>query len=230
MNELNYLLLTIYFLCVTLVLLQIANSFNDEFSIRLDQKDLDQQLDDYKLKDAVEVKFKFDNRYEFHKLDKLAITVSNKSAKFPIYVDWDHSSLTDLDGRSRRVTRLVPGNTLDLLQTQVFSVIAPTRSLQEAIVAEDMLARKGDNGEVAIGDKKTLIDMQKPDEKKAPEPKKKRYRDFMDGKIDYEFYLDLVMRLVYSDEEPGGFRTRLRCKFIIKKLDWTAGLPWNPKK
>jgi hypothetical protein len=229
MNELNYLLLTIYFLCVSLVLLRIANSFNDEFTIRLDQKDLDQQLEDYKLKDAVEVKFKFDNRYEFHKLEKLAITVSNKSAKLPIYVDWDYSSLTDLDGRSRRVTRLVPGNTLDLFQTQVFSVIAPTRSLQEAIVAEDMLARKGDDGEVAIGDKKTLIDMKEPD-KKAPDAKKKRYRDFMDGKINYEFYLDLVMRIVHSEEDLGGSRTRLHCKFIIQKLDWTAGLPWNPKK
>lgn len=229
MSEINYVLLTVYFLCVTYVLLQIANSFNDEFTIRLDQADLDQQLDDLKLKDTIEVKFKFDNRYEFHKLDRLAITVSNKSKEFPAYVDWDYSSFTDLDGRSRRVTRLVPGNTFDLFQNQVFSVIAPTRSLQEAIVAEDMLARKGDDGMVAIGDGKTIIDMSEPN-KKAPEAKKKRYRDFMARKINYEFYLDLVMRLVTSSDDPAGFRTRLRCKFIIYKLDWQAGLPWNPKK
>ena len=229
MSDINYILLTVYFLCVTYVLLQIINSFNDEFSIRLDQSDLDQQLEDYKLKDTIEVKFKFDIRYEFHKLDQLAITVSNKSKEFPVYVDWDYSSLTDLDGRSRRVTRIVPGNTLDLLQNQVFSVIAPTRSLQEKIVAEDMLVRKGDDGVVTIGEGKTIIDMKEPD-KKAPEAKKIRYRDFMSGKIKYEFYLDLVMRLVTSSDDPGGFRTRLRCKFIISKLDWQAGLPWNPKK
>jgi hypothetical protein len=229
MSEINYVLLAVYFLCVTYVLLQIANSFNDEFSIRLDQAELDQQLDDFKLKDTIEVKFKFDARYEFHKLDKLAITVVNKSKEFPVYVDWDYSSLTDLDGRSRRVARLVPGNTLDLFQHQVFSVIAPTRSLQEQILAEDMLTRKGDNGEVKIGDGKTIIDMKEPD-KKAPDAKKKRYREFMAGKIPYEFCLDLVMRIVTSSEDPGGFRTRLRCKFIMAKLDWTAGLPWNPKK
>ena len=230
MNEINYVLLAVYFLCVTYVLLQIANSFNDEFTIRLDQAELDGQLEEFKLKDRIEVKFKFDNRYEFHKLNKLAITVSNKSKEFPVYVDWDYSSLTDLDGRSRRVTRLVPGSTLDLFQNQVFSVIAPTRSLQEDIVAEDMLARKGDNDVVAVGDGKTIIDMSKPDEKKAPEAKKKRYREFMARQVNYEFYLDLVMRLVTSSDEPGGFRTRLRCKFIIYKLDWQAGLPWNPKK
>jgi hypothetical protein len=230
MSEINYVLLAVYFLCVTYVLLQIANSFNDEFTIRLDQADLDQQLEDLKLKDAIEVKFKFDIRYEFKKLDKLAITVNNKSKEFPVYVEWDYSSLTDLDGRSRRVTRLVPGNTFDLFQNQVFSVIAPTRSLQEGIVAEDMLERKGDDSTVKIGEGKTIIDMSKPDEKKAPEPKKKRYRDFMAGKINYEFYLDLVMRIVTSSDDPGGFRTRLRCKFIMCKLDWQAGLPWNPKK
>ncbi len=229
MSEINYVLLAVYFLCVTYVLLKIANSFNDEFTIRLDQANLDQQIENFKLKDTIEVKFKFDSRYEFHKLDKLAITVGNKSSEFPVYVDWDQSSLTDLDGRSRRVTRLVPGNTLDLFQNQVFSVVAPSRSLQEGIVAEDMLARKGDDGVVAIGEGKTIIDMKEPD-KKAPDAKKKRYREFMDSKINYEFYLDLVMRIVTSSEEPGGFRTSLRCKFIMGKLDWQAGLPWNPKK
>ena len=98
-------------------------------------------------------------------------------------------------------------------------------------VGRPMLARSNHQFTpvLTIGEGKTIIDMKEPD-KKAPEAKKIRYRDFMSGKIKYEFYLDLVMRLVTSSDDPGGFRTRLRCKFIISKLDWQAGLPWNPKK
>lgn len=228
MTELDFVLLTIYLLCITYVLYQIVNSFNDEFSIKLEQEELDQQLSALNLKDILNISFKFDTHYEFDKLKQLAISVKNLSENYPIYIDWDYCSLTDLDGRSRRVTRIPPGSTVDLLQNQVFSVIAPGRTLKETIVAEDMLSRKGDDGALEIS--KTIIDLNKPDPKKSSEDQRKRYRDFVNGAIQLRFSLYLAMRLAGPNTSPTGDRTRLICTFVLTKLEWTAGLPWNPRK
>jgi hypothetical protein len=228
MTELDFVLFTVYLLCITYVFYQIVNSFNDEFRISLEQDDLNQQLEVLNLKDILSVSFKFDTHYEFDKLKELAISINNKSQDYPIYVDWDYCSLTDLDGRSRRVTRLPPGTTLDLFQSQVFSVIAPGKTLKEKIASEDMLARKGDAGLMIVD--KTLIDLSKPDPKKSSEAQRKRYKDFMDSKIELQFSLYLAMRLAGPNTAPTGDRTRLVCTFTLTKLDWTAGLPWNPRK
>jgi hypothetical protein len=232
MTELDFVLLTVYLLCVTYVLYQIVDSFNDEFSIRLEEDDLKQQLANYNLTEILGVSFKFDTHYEFEKpesrLDRLAISINNKSQGYPIYIDWDYCSLTDLDEKSRRVTRILPGNTLDLFQDQVFSVIAPSKTLKEAIVAEDMLTRKGDDGAMEIT--KPIIDLSKPDPKKSSEAQRKRYKDFVEGKRELEFFLYLTMRLAGPNTFPTGDRTQIICKFTLTKLDWTAGLPWNPRK
>ncbi len=227
MTELDYVLLTIYLLCITYVLYQIVNSFNDEFTIRLEQGDLTQQLQSLSLQDIVNVSFKFDTHYEFHTLKELAISINNKSEDYPIYIDWDYCSITDLDGRSRRVTRLPPGNTLDLFQNQVFSVIAPGKTLKEKIASEDMLARKGDEGLLVT--EKTIVDLTEPN-KKAPDAQKKRYKNFMDSKEELHFALYLAMRLAGPNTSPTGDRTRIICTLTLTKLDWTAGLPWNPRK
>ncbi len=228
MTELDFVLLTVYFLCITYVLYEVIDSFNDEFTIRLDQKELDQYLQSLNLQDIVSVSFKFDTHYEFDKLKELSISINNKSDDYPIYIDWDDCSVTDLDGRSRRVTRLPPGTTLDLFQNQVFSVIAPGKTLKEKIASEDMLARLGDNGLLVA--EKTIIDLTKPDPKKSSEPQRKRYKDFVDRQIELKFSLYLAMRLKGSKTFPTGDRTRVLCNFTLTKLNWTAGLPWNPRK
>ncbi|NJR51019.1 MAG: hypothetical protein HC780_17020 [Leptolyngbyaceae cyanobacterium CSU_1_3] len=173
------------------------------------------------------VSFKFDTHYEFDKLKQLAISIENKSQDRPIYVDWDYCSLTDLDKRSRRVTRLPPGTTLDLFQNQVFSVIAPGKTLKETIAAEDMLTRKGEDGGMEVT--KTVIDLSKPDSKK-PDAVKKRYKEFVEGKIQLHFSLYLALRLAGTNASPTGDRTQVLCNFTLTKLNWTAGLPWNPRK
>ncbi|MBW4538907.1 MAG: hypothetical protein KME43_07130 [Myxacorys chilensis ATA2-1-KO14] len=228
MTELDFVLLTVYFLCVSYVLYQIVNSFNDEFTIRLEQDDLNRYLEAHHLKDIVGVNFRFDNRYEFDKLKQLAIRIQNKSENYLIYVDWDHCVLTDLDGRSRRVARFSPGGTLDAFQNQVFSIIAPKQTLQELISGEDQLARKGESGFLEVA--KTVIDLSKPDPKKSSEAKRKRYRDFMASQIKLEFELHLALRVVGANTAPTGDRARIVCKLTMIKLDWTAGLPWNPKR
>jgi hypothetical protein len=230
-SEFNLLVLTIYFLCVTYVLYQMVNSFNDEFTIKLVKGELDDQLDKNRLKDRLEVSFKFDPRYEINnektKLKDLAITVKNKSQHFPIYVDWDRSSMTDWFGDSaRRIIRTVPGNPLDLSQEQVYSVVSPERSMSAKIAAEDIQKREGDKG---LSVSKNLLDISEPPVF-APDAKKKSYKAFMGGEEPIFFTLDLSLRLVEEEGPTSGYPAHVRCKFQLNRLHWTAGLPWNPKK
>ncbi len=232
MQESNLLILTVYFLCVTYVLFQIINAFNDEYTVSIDKTALEAELKRKKISDRLEVSFKFNGRYEINsernKLNKLAITVKNKSTDYPIYVDWDYSSMTDwFGGRSRRLTRIVSGRTLDLSQQQVFSVINPGLSLQEEVVPEDILERKGDKGEVEVT--KPLLDLMPPPAQ-APGPKKALYKAFISGQDPLSFTVDLVMRMVDRDSASGGDRVLVQCKFNLRRLEWQAGLPWNPKK
>jgi hypothetical protein len=256
MNSSDLLILVAYFLCIAYFIYKIINAFNDEFAIELlkanNQKDsadpvekeggLKQELESKILQDALDISFGFDKRYEFDKLKELSITINNKSGDCSIYVDWDCSaiigtSVGDLE-KARRTTRLMPGTTLDLFQDQVFSAIAPKTTLKEKITAEDILQRKGErkdnkldkdapqNLEVEIA--KPLFDLTKPKPDAKPEVKK-RYDRFMRRKQKLAFSLDLGLRLVGPGRALGGDRLRVRCKFILTKLPWTSGLPWNPK-
>jgi hypothetical protein len=231
-NEFNLLILTVYFLCVTYVMFQMVNAFNDEYTVKLEKDELDKELKDLKIADRVEISFKFDDRYEVksdrNKLKELAVTIKNKSDQYPIYVDWDCSAMTDWFGeRARRLTRLVSGSALDISQEQVFSVITPGRSLQEKVVPEDILTRKGEKGEIEVA--KTLLDLTMPPFQ-APEKKKQTFKAFIDGSAPLYFTVDLVMRLADRDTPQAGYPTRIRCKFKLSRLGWKAGLPWNPKK
>ncbi|MBE9013793.1 hypothetical protein IQ250_26760 [Pseudanabaenaceae cyanobacterium LEGE 13415] len=228
MTELDFVLLTVYFLCVTYVLYQMVTSFNDEFTIWLDQAHLNEQLESLNLQNAVGISFKFENRYEFDKLKKLQIRIANKSQDQAIYVDWDYCAITDQydPPRSRRITRGVAGNPADVFPRQAFSAIAPGKTLMEDLFAEDMLTRK--DGASALQGDKTILDFSKPP-KIAPAPKKKLYQQFMNGEELFKFDLYLVLRFM-GFGTAGGNQVPIVCRLNVRKLDWTAGLPWNPKK
>jgi hypothetical protein len=221
MNNTDPIILTVYLLILLFILSNVVNSFNDEIEVSVDTEKLDQQLEEQGLKDILGIGFKFDKRYEFDKFKQLSVNVTNKSSSQLIYVDWDTSNFTDLDKRSRRVARLMPGMTLDLFQNQVPSAIAPNTTLQEKITAEDLLQRKaGDNApSLELEVNKPFID---PDKfKKNPK--------FMKRTIELEFFLELAFRLAGSTPTAGGERTQILCRFVIRHLPWTVGLPWNPK-
>ncbi len=224
MNNIDLLLLTIYFLCVTYVLYQIINSFNDEFTINLEKKDLEEQLEKLKLNDRLEISFGFDKRYEFDKLKDFGVNVKNKSSEHPLFVDWNMSSITDLDGKARRLTRLIAGNSLDLFQEQALSPVPPETTLKEKVVAEDMLSRKGDDGPMEVS--KTLLDLAKPGK---PGDALKRYNDFVALQRTLQFSLSLMVRFVGEGSPATGYPIPIKCTFTLTKLDWKAGLPWNPK-
>ncbi|MGA7934629.1 MAG: hypothetical protein WCA35_13865 [Kovacikia sp.] len=236
MNPIDPIILTAYILSIAYFIYQIIDSFNDEFTARLDEDLLKRYLSEHKLDNVIGISFGFGKRYEFNKLDRVPITISNKSNNYSIYVDWDYSTFTDLENRARRVARLAPGTTLDLFQNQVFSTVAPNTTLKETITAEDIFQRKGErkddkldtasplNLEVEIT--KPLIDL-KPE--KPSDGLKKQLEKFKRRKLELSFSLELVFRIVGPDRALSGDRIRIPCKFILKKLPWMAGLPWNPK-
>lgn len=232
-------LLTTYLVLIGVALFKIATSFNDEYIVKLDEDHLKAQLEDQKRQDDIGISFNFEKRYEFNKSDKddndkfkqFGININNKSKTHSIYVDWDYCALTDLMGRSRRVTRLVPGSTLDLFQVQVFSSVAPGTTLKETITAEDVLKRnESKDSPVAL-----KIEVNKPllnflalkNSKKNDE--KRRFVRFYERVDPLEIFLELAFRFVGSGTLGDGDRAQVRCRFIIEKLPWKAGLPWNPR-
>lgn len=222
MTSFDFLLLTVYFLCVTIVLARVVDSFNDEFFIIVDKDELKKQLEGVKLDDRVDISFVFKGRYEFDTLKEFGVNVKNKSKNNPLYVDWNASSVTDLSGKARKVTRLIPGSSLDLFQQQALSPIAANNTLKENIVAEDMLKRKGDNGPLEIY--KTLLDLPK-----SKGPGDATYSAFMSSKGRLKFSLNLMLRVVNDGTPNTGYGIPIRCDFFLQKLHWHAGLPWNPK-
>ncbi|MEX0269935.1 hypothetical protein AB3R30_12385 [Leptolyngbyaceae cyanobacterium UHCC 1019] len=236
MRSIDPIILVIYLIVITWALSKIVSSFNDEYTVSLDEEILKQQLADQNLQDIVGVGFDFEKRYEFGKDDKLkqfGVKVTNKSQTHSIYIDWDYCATTDLQGRSRRVTRLIPGTTLDLFQNQVFSTVAPGATLKEIITAEDVLKRKEPKDKDAavaleMEVSKPLLDFEAL-KKSKDDPPKKKYARFISRIDPLEFSLDLALRLIGSTYSAEGDRIQLRCKFILKKLPWQAGLPWNPR-
>ncbi|MDX2245064.1 MAG: hypothetical protein NW224_30675, partial [Leptolyngbyaceae cyanobacterium bins.302] len=230
----DLLVLIAYFVCIAAAIARIINSFNDEYAVRLDEDALKQNLTDQKLEDLIGISFSFDKRYEFGKNDKLkkfGINITNKSKTHSIYVDWDYCTMTDLGTKARRVTRLMPGTTLDLFQPQAFSAIAPETTLKETITAEDVLKRqepKDDKVSIALEMEadKPLLDF--AGLLKGKDPEKKKYTRFVATVQTLEFFLDVAVRLV-GPSRSSNDHALIRCKFILQKLPWQAGLPWNPK-
>jgi hypothetical protein len=246
MNATDPIILTAYLLCLVFFIYKIISAFNDEFQIELleenNEKDNDkkegglkEQIAALGLQDILKISFKFDKRYEFNKLKDLSINVENKSSDCAVYVDWDHCALTDEDGTARRVTRVLPGSITDLFQEQPFSAIAPKTTLKEKLVAEDQLKRKGDDKATSpvaleMEVKDVIIKLGEPG-KSASDAAKTRWKEFMRRERKRSFSLDLAIRLSHPQMAPyAGDRYRLRCKFLLTKLPWQAGLPFNPKK
>ncbi len=231
----DLIILVTYIACIAAALARIVNSFNDEYTVKLDSQALKEQLSVLELQNFIDISFGFDKRYEYgknDKLNKLSITVKNKANGHSIYVDWDYCTLTDLQGKARRVIRLVPGSSLDLSQMQVFSVATPETNLKENITAEDCLKRETapkDGPPVAfeLQVNKPLLDFVALTKAKDDGTKKKIIR-FLGSQTTLSFSLDVAVRIV-GPARSASDRALIRCRFIIQKLPWQAGLPWNPR-
>lgn len=233
MTQLDLLILTIYVITVVYVLYQMIESLETKTVIKFDKATVDRQLEERDIQDLVDIKFKFEDRYDFKNPKTLAVTVQNKSDHSSIYVDWDLCTLSDYGGRSRRVVRITPNKrTEDLFQPQMSSTVTPGTSLSETITAEDLLKQNADG---ALEPSTPLVDIEKL-EKSAQSPKatdaqKKMYGEFMEGLAPIPFTLQLALRIrsLTSDTGADFFHT-IACPFAMSLLPWHDALPFNPKK
>lgn len=218
MTGFDLLILAVYITCVSLVLYRAIESLDDRFSV----KETQEETQDDRIRGTLNIKLGFDKRYKLDDLKKISLNVENKTTD-SVFVDWDNCSLTDLGGRSRRVIRILPQMTSEIFQPQTMSVIAPTRTLREAITAEDVLKPKEGSGKFDIAD--PLINISKLNDKKSSDNDKKRYAQFMARQADLDFAFRLALRLPDRTSDP----LYVLFKITLKKLPWTDSFPWNQK-
>jgi hypothetical protein len=210
MSDLDVLILAIYLTCVTYVFYQAIDSLEDQTTIRFDDAVVQKQLEQQGLADTVNIRFGLQSYYRFEPLQNLTIVIQNRAEDVPLYVDWDHSSISDFRGRSRRVIRLPPGMMMDLSQAQVFSVIGPGQTLSERITAEDTLRRNPDS--IVIEQAAPLINLSAA--KNLPEEER----------------LFFALRLVLHRVSLGGSLDALnhyavQCSFTVQRVPWSRRVP-----
>lgn len=216
MDDRNLFILTVYIICVTYVLYRVFKSVDrNQVIVHLDRESLNGQLEAQNLKERVDIQFKLEKRYQLDRLRELSIQIDNKSPDHPIDVDWDRSSLTDFDGRSRRVIRLTPSMILDLSQRQVFSFIGAGKTLKEKLTVEDVLQRDSQTDVLKIS---------------APIFDPSKLKKLSGTENTLQFSLMLVLHLLRSTGETGNSVIHiLSCDFTVKKAPWTDVMSWKSR-
>ena len=226
----NLIILMIYMLTVYWTFNRMIESIDDIVKVDFQKGAIDDQLKEQNLQDTVGISFKT-GTYGLDKvqddLKELSMSIENKSDSIAIYVDWDNSSfVVEHSKQSRRVIRKSPDLTRDLAIPQVPTIIAPKKTISENVTAEDVFQRDKESG--VYKPASPLINVA------GVKGNKKLYKDFLDGKKNLEFSLQLVLRI--SEMRVGiapGINVPpvsiINCPFTIKKLPWTYALPWNKK-
>ncbi|WP_341530637.1 hypothetical protein WKK05_15945 [Nostoc sp. UHCC 0302] len=225
----NLIVLTLYIIGVFYVFNRMIESIDDQIKFEFQKGIVDDQLKEQELEDKIGVSFKLKSSYSLDELKDLSISIENKSDNIAVYVDWDNTSL--VDSKSRRVIRKSPDLTRDLAVPQSPSLIVPKKTLTEAVTAEDVFERDQVAGTYSA--KKPIVNI--TGLKSGGGPQKKLYNDFINGRKELEFSLQLVLRLseVRAGLAPGvNFPPIciINCPFTVRKLPWTYALPWNKKK
>jgi hypothetical protein len=226
----NLIILMIYILTVYWTFNRMIESIDDIVKVDFQKGAIDDQLKEQNLQETVGISFKT-GTYGLDKvqddLKELSMSIENKSDSIAIYVDWDNSSfVVEHSKQSRRVIRKSPDLTRDLAIPQVPTIIAPKKTISENVTAEDVFQRDKESG--VYKPASPLINVA------GVKGNKKLYKDFLDGKKNLEFSLQLVLRI--SEMRVGiapGINVPpvsiINCPFTIKKLPWTYALPWNKK-
>jgi hypothetical protein len=226
----NLIILMIYILTVYWTFNRMIESIDDIVKVDFQKGAVDNQLKEQNLQETVGISFKT-GTYGLDKvqddLKELSMNIENKSDSIAIYVDWDNSSfVVEHSKQSRRVIRKSPDLTRDLAIPQVPTIIAPKKTISENVTAEDVFQRDKESG--VYKPASPLINVA------GVKGNKKLYKDFLDGKKNLEFSLQLVLRI--SEMRVGiapGINVPpvsiINCPFTIKKLPWTYALPWNKK-
>jgi hypothetical protein len=232
-SDQNLVVLTLYIIGVSYVFNLMVESIDDQVKFEYKKATVEDQLKEQNLQDQIGISFKLNASYSLGKteeeLKELLISIENKSDDLAIYVDWDSSTLVfESTKQSRRVIRKSPGLTRDLGVPQVPSLIAPKKTLSEAVTAENVFER--DPASAIYKPTSPLLDITG-----LKKPQKNLYNDFMNRRNELEFSLQLVVRIAETRVGlPLGINIPpvyiINCPFTVKKLLWTYALPWNKKK
>lgn len=228
MSQLDLLILVFYTITVILVVTRAIESLDKKTTIAFNETRFNEKLTQYELGDKLKIKFRFEKRYDLNaQPTQLSITIENK-AEDAIYIDWDQSSISDLGGRSRRIIRLTPYGSPDLSKAQVYTVVPPSGSVQEAITAESCLTHDESNPEL-LKPTKQLLDIgaiQKAGFKSKDQ--RKLYKNFIDEKVTLEYPVWIVFQMRASGTANRGDRLyAVPCDIVTKKVPWTDSLPWK---
>ena len=226
----NLIILMIYILTVYWTINRMIASIDDIVKVDFQKGAVDNQLKEQNLQDTVGISFKT-GTYGLDKvqndLKELSMSIENKSDSIAVYIDWDNSSfVVEHSKQSRRVIRKSPDLTRDLAILQVPTIIAPKKTISENVTAEDVFQRDKESG--VYKPASPLINVA------GVKGNKKLYKDFLDGKKNLEFSLQLVLRIseIRAGIAPGinvPPVSIINCPFTIKKIPWTYALPWNKK-
>jgi hypothetical protein len=221
MTEIDLLILVIYFLWIASVLYQAFSSLEERVTIHFNREFLEQQLQTYEIGDRIAIKFKLKKSYQLNDLHDLKLEIQNQSDRQTLYLDWDASSLTDIEGRSQRIIRLIPSYSFEILHAQVSSAIAPTETFAEKFTAESALTRDAETQ--TLQPTRPWFDLV---ELKKDRKKRKIYEDFIEGKKTLTFAVHLTLRWVDPAMTLQNSRPYyLSCHFTINKLPWTVAIP-----
>lgn len=231
----NFLVMTFYVIGLAYTFNRMIDSIDDKIKFVMDKKAIEEKLKEYGIDDIVGITLKFNPSYELDELKELILILENKSENRGIYIDWDNCSIVvEHDKSSRRVIRKSPDVTRDLGITQIPSLVAPKKTLSQALTAEDVFTF--DAEKQIYSNTKALIDIIGKGLKESPvKAKKILYKDFMSRKKTLEFSLQLVLRiselrvgLVPGEDRPPMYL--INCPVTISKLPWSYAMPWNKKR
>lgn len=226
MTNLDLFLLTIYLTCIAYVLSQMIFAlFTEQVQITFDQDFLKKELELQLLKEVISIEFRMKPRYDRIALpSSIDIIIKNISQQQWIYLDWDYSCLIDVDGESKRLVRVPPGSTFDLLPPQMFTVLSPGTRFREKLTSEVALTRDPETGTLKLDG--ALINLARLN--KDPRRRKKFMRLSRLLKEPAKFYIRLVIRIEDKSQRNSrmAFYT-INNLFVVQKVDWIQQLPWN---
>lgn len=207
MTEQDLLILVIYLASLFFIYSNALDSLKDIIAVEFDAAFLQEQITTQELGGLLAIKGEVSGK-AIGDIKEVSLSIENKSSERFLYVIWDQSVINDFGKRSRRVIRLSPGNTLDSMQPQAYSAIAPGQTLKEKITAEDVLQRNKDTQALEIG--RPLFSG----------------GDFSGGGAKF------LVILIIQSSTPGVSLEKphlLMCQFRIVKTSWIKAVAWKPR-
>lgn len=92
-------------------------------------QELERQLVPLNLSDRIQLSLGNRIIVEGDRLDRLTLTIANRTTTYAIYINWQESTLTDLRSQSRSLARITPNQGL----SQATSMVPPAQRFRESL-------------------------------------------------------------------------------------------------